>query len=143
MVVDSKEYIDYVISKMDLPRHSEYPGNATSYIQLDSNIFSIANLSRLLDTDKFRQEFDKFAELQTIIYNKEIDVKKPKYYLTGIIKLTTELSSIFICCDMVQGIVLFKELYSKRCKKIVGHIMLEGKFDELIYHLEERVLDDM
>jgi hypothetical protein len=137
------EYVKYVISKMDCPSPEGLKPRKVP--RLDTNIFNIMDLNKLIQSDSFKRDFNNFAELQTIVYENEIEIER-LHFLNGIIVYRPIIdihNYIFCCCKKEAGVVNFKELYSKRCKKIIGHIVLEGKFDELIHHLEERVLINM
>ncbi|MBC8427315.1 MAG: hypothetical protein H8D97_00340 [Proteobacteria bacterium] len=137
------DYIKYIISKTDLPRHREYPNeNQIGVITLNINKFNRNELDNLMKTNNFKNKFDEFVKLQTIIYNRKINVCSIDF-LKGIISympIKDRHNYIFVCCKKEAGVINFNELYSKRCKKIIGHIILEDKFDKLIYHLEERIL---
>lgn len=140
-------YIEYVVSKMDSPRCNEYLNK--EYLKgkgIYNETFNIKNLNTLMSSESFRNNFNTFAEIQTIIHNNKLRTEQFKF-LKGVIiyRPVEELPNyIFKCFNNEEnGIVIFNELYSKRCKKIIGHIILEGRFNLLIHHLEERVLINM
>jgi len=136
------EYVKYVVSKMDCPNRNNY--NRSRIDNLDTKIFNIDNLNKLLDSDNFKIKFNKFVELQIIIYNKKIIVPQI-IFLNGIIiyrpnEFIDVHNYIFMCCNSDTDIVIFKEIYGKRCRKILGHIIIADNFDEFITYLEESVL---
>jgi hypothetical protein len=133
---------------MDCPTKEDYKCKCIKKkIKLDNKTFNKKKLNCLIDSDEFKINFNKFVELQIIIFENEIEIE-PIEFLEGIIeyrptKYKTTHSYIFVCCRREEGVVTFKELYGKRSRKIIGHIMLEERFEELIHHLEERVLFNM
>ena len=128
-------YIKYIISKTDDFENIKL----YKYVKkLNSKIFNIKNINSLLDDNNFKEKFNYFAELHGVV---PIDAVLKIKFLNGIITYIPRNHSLVFHCG--NDSVMFRELYNKRTKKIIAHIILENRYDELIHSIEELILQNV
>jgi hypothetical protein len=138
-MTNTRKYIRYIISKRDKCENAEL----YDYVKkLNKNRYNIENINDLLESNDFKTKFSIFAKLHTWVMDNNIKPVK-NCFLNGVLIYSPDYNPrCMFLCGQESGII-FQELYSKRTKKVIAHIILEGRYDELIHSLEEQVITNV
>ena len=137
---NTKKYIRYIISKRD---NNNDNIKLYNYVKkLNTKRYNIENINDILESNDFKEKFSIFAKLHTWAMNNNIKPIK-NCFLNGIIIYSPEYNNrCMILCGQESGI-MFQDLYSRRTKKVIAHIILEGRYDEIIHSLEEQMITNV
>jgi hypothetical protein len=137
----------YITSKTDEPNYDDINKKGIITKGMSPKKYNKKNIEELLRTDNFLKKFKIFIDIHTILRDNEILVK-PFNVMNNRISYRPYTYSdtnnfVFVCHTGDDFIVVYKELWGKRCRKIIAHMILENKYDDFISHMEEAILTNI